>query len=61
MLARIPSILARLVTSTSTPLPAIASSKRQLSDALFVHRETDQDVKSFEFDETNKKVIFLQK
>ncbi len=62
----VPRFLGRLATTTMTAsttssssftLPAISTvSKRHLSDALFVHREADQDVKSFEFDATNKKV-----
>lgn len=59
MLAKIPSILARLVPTISNSLPLISASKRPLSDALFVHRENDQDVKSFEFDATNKVVKFI--
>ncbi|KAH9406163.1 ndufv2NADH dehydrogenase protein subunit 2 [Tyrophagus putrescentiae] len=43
-------------STSSSALPAISTvSKRHLSDALFVHREADQDVKTFEFDATNKK------
>lgn len=37
---------------------SLLSSRRSLSDALFVHREADENVKSFEFDEANKKVCF---
>lgn len=60
----VPRFLGRLATTTmtasSSALPAISTvSKRHLSDALFVHREADQDVKSFEFDATNKKVQLL--
>lgn len=32
--------------------------QRFLSDALFVHRDTDVDAKTFEFDATNKRVCF---
>lgn len=36
-------------------------SKRTLSDALFVHRETDADAEKFQWDDANKKVkIILQ-
>ena len=34
-------------------------SKRPLSDALFVHRENDEDIKTFEFTAENKKVCHL--
>lgn len=36
---------------------SISTSKLIRSDALFVHRETDNDVKDFKFDEKNLKVI----
>lgn len=33
------------------------TSKRTLSDALFVHRETDVDAEKFQWDDANKKVM----
>lgn len=47
-----------IFSKTLTPSMSLLSARRSLSDALFVHRETDENVKSFEFDEANKKVCF---
>lgn len=53
MLVRLQNLLPKIFQTSSLQM---AQARRSLSDALFVHRDTDPDAELFEFTDVNKKV-----